>query len=163
MLVCPGSPNPFPNLYTPPRLEEGMSFALSNNLWGTNYPMWIPYTGEDATLRFRFVVELEDAKGPMPAGRAGDLMQKHARTAGDGSGAQARGQAEELYELWLSPQEQRQRPKSKLAAMQQAALGGLLIIGCLAVLGVLLNRKGLQRRSTDASSSVLQYKRCLAS
>ena len=32
-----------------------MSFNLANNIWGTNYIMWQPYSPEAAHMRFRFV------------------------------------------------------------------------------------------------------------
>lgn len=33
-LVCAGKPNPFPLLDAEPDMKEGMSFALTNNIWG---------------------------------------------------------------------------------------------------------------------------------
>ncbi|GAB4813534.1 hypothetical protein N2152v2_000580 [Parachlorella kessleri] len=38
-LVSPGSPTPFQVLSSPPDLKQGVSFALTNNIWGTNYAM----------------------------------------------------------------------------------------------------------------------------
>ncbi len=55
-LVSPGFPTPFPNVRHMPDLSEGMSFNLANNIWGTNYIMWQPYSGVGATMRFRFEI-----------------------------------------------------------------------------------------------------------
>ncbi len=61
--MSPGAPTPFPNLSSPPDLKQGMSFALCNNIWGTNYVMWAPYQSSDANFRFRCVVQLERVRG----------------------------------------------------------------------------------------------------
>ena len=63
-LVSPGQHTPFPVLNAPPNLLYGMSTLLCNNIWGTNYPMWFPYTQGDANLRFRFVLQHEDLAPP---------------------------------------------------------------------------------------------------
>ena len=55
-LVSPGFPTPFPNVRHMPDLAEGMSFNLANNIWGTNYIMWQPYSGVGDTMRFRFEI-----------------------------------------------------------------------------------------------------------
>ena len=55
-LVSPGLPTPFPNVRHMPDLAEGMSFNLANNIWGTNYIMWQPYSGVGASMRFRFEI-----------------------------------------------------------------------------------------------------------
>ncbi|CAL5224396.1 g7077 [Coccomyxa viridis] len=55
-LVSPGFPSPFPNVRHMPDLAEGMSFNLANNIWGTNYIMWQPYSGVGDTMRFRFEI-----------------------------------------------------------------------------------------------------------
>lgn len=34
---------------------------------GTNYPMWYPFSPEDATMRFRFVLRLDQPAGRRPA------------------------------------------------------------------------------------------------
>ena len=46
-----------------PDLSEGMSFNLANNIWGTNYIMWQPYSGLGATMRFRFEISSELMSG----------------------------------------------------------------------------------------------------
>ena len=55
-LVSPGFPTPFPNVRHAPDLSEGVSFNLANNIWGTNYIMWQPYSGQGETMRFRFEI-----------------------------------------------------------------------------------------------------------
>jgi hypothetical protein len=59
-LVSPGKPTPFPMVEELPDLSRGMHFNLHNNVWGTNYVMWWPYQKEDETIRFRFVVRVEE-------------------------------------------------------------------------------------------------------
>ena len=59
-LVSPGDPTPFPVLDTPPDMSQGVSFNLANNIWGTNYIMWQPYSPEAAQMRFRFVLQVAD-------------------------------------------------------------------------------------------------------
>ncbi|EFN51908.1 hypothetical protein CHLNCDRAFT_54763 [Chlorella variabilis] len=58
-LVSPVRHTPFPSLSTPPDLRHGVSYCLTNNIWGTNYAMWNPYLPRDASMRFRFVLQLE--------------------------------------------------------------------------------------------------------
>lgn len=65
-LVCAGYPNPFPNLHSTPDMGEGVAFNLANNIWGTNYIMWVPYTEKDRNLAFRFDVQAS----PAPASAA---------------------------------------------------------------------------------------------
>lgn len=47
-------------------MAEGASFVLHNNLWGTNYVMWTPYTLRDEHMRFRFVLQVVPAQEPKP-------------------------------------------------------------------------------------------------
>jgi len=58
-LVSPGWPTAFPNGQFPPCLSEGMHFNLENNVWGTNYVMWVPYSVRDANMAFRFRIDAE--------------------------------------------------------------------------------------------------------
>lgn len=59
-LVNAGRPNPFYNPADGPDMSEGMSFNIVNNIWGTNYIMWMPYTPEDDPgMASRFVIESE--------------------------------------------------------------------------------------------------------
>ena len=71
-LVSPGAPTPFPNVRHLPDLSEGMSFNLANNIWGTNYIMWQPYSGLGATMRFRFEISSE-----LMSGHAVGVRQGH--------------------------------------------------------------------------------------
>jgi hypothetical protein len=80
-LVSPGAATPFPRLEGPTPAEladHGVSFCLANNVWGTNYPQWQPYGGEEGvgrTMRFRFRVGVDApsarrAPGASPAAQA---------------------------------------------------------------------------------------------
>jgi hypothetical protein len=62
-LVSPGKPTPFPIVDAAPDLSQGMHFNLHNNVWGTNYVMWWPYQTGEGTIRFRFVVTVEEGGG----------------------------------------------------------------------------------------------------
>lgn len=65
-LVSPGEPNPFPNVKVKPDMSKGVSFCLANNIWGTNYVMWQPYTGESPNMGFRFELEMLDTSPVAP-------------------------------------------------------------------------------------------------
>ncbi|KAK9821791.1 hypothetical protein WJX81_004092 [Elliptochloris bilobata] len=64
-LVSPGKRTPFPNL-DPAAVDmsQGVSFCLSNNIWGTNYVMWTPYGKQSPTMRFRFEILARDVSPP---------------------------------------------------------------------------------------------------
>ncbi len=47
----------------------------------TNYPQWIPWKPEDATMRFRFVVRLEGGEGPQPPQPAAQLPGEQEQAA----------------------------------------------------------------------------------
>jgi hypothetical protein len=53
-LVCVGPPTPFPTPMEQPDVSKGFAFNLFNNIWGTNYIMWYPYQGKDASSKFNF-------------------------------------------------------------------------------------------------------------
>ena len=55
-LVAPGALSLLNFTNDEPDLEEGVSFNLHNNVWGTNFPMWF----ED-DCRFRFRLRLSSA------------------------------------------------------------------------------------------------------
>ena len=44
--------------FIPSDLDKGVSFALVNNFWGTNYPQWYPFDPKDANQTYRFNVYL---------------------------------------------------------------------------------------------------------
>ena len=70
-LVSPGRPTAFPNGKFPPCLEEGMHFNLENQVWGTNYVMWVPFSSRDVDLAFRFKLDaVQVARGRAAAGSA---------------------------------------------------------------------------------------------
>lgn len=48
-------------------MEQGASFVLHNNLWGTNYVMWVPYSSRDTHMRFRFVLQVVPAMEAKPS------------------------------------------------------------------------------------------------
>eukprot|EP00775_Hariotina_reticulata_P006744 gene6744-6964_t len=62
-LVSPGKPTPFPNGVFSPCMAEGMHFNLANNVWGTNYIMWTPYSDKDVDVAFRFSLNVEKKTG----------------------------------------------------------------------------------------------------
>ena len=57
-LVAIGRPSLLEFSYEPPALDQGISFVLYDNVWGTNFPMWY-----DEDARFRFHIELSDDGG----------------------------------------------------------------------------------------------------
>lgn len=66
-LVNAGKPNPFYNPIEGPDMSEGMSYNIVNNVWGTNYIMWVPYTALDEPgMAFRFVIEAERTSVALP-------------------------------------------------------------------------------------------------
>jgi hypothetical protein len=58
-LVSPGEGNPFPEGQVKPDLKQGMHFNLANNIWGTNYIMWVPWSEKDVNMAFRFRLEVD--------------------------------------------------------------------------------------------------------
>jgi hypothetical protein len=58
-VVSPGRHTPFPVLSAAPDLRYGMSYLAAANIWGTNYAQWFPYAAGDATMRFRFVLQVK--------------------------------------------------------------------------------------------------------
>lgn len=56
-LVAPGEPSLLNFTNETPDLSKGVRFNLHNNIWGTNFPMWV----ED-DCRFRFRIRFEAAK-----------------------------------------------------------------------------------------------------
>ena len=58
-LVSPGEANPFPEGQKKPDLKKGMHFNLENNVWGTNYIMWVPWSDKDVNMAFRFRLEVD--------------------------------------------------------------------------------------------------------
>jgi hypothetical protein len=68
-LVALGLPQPMPNVCVGPDMNEGVSWNLVNNIWGTNYPMWVPWSELDAHMAFRFVLKVDVTDGNMGEGR----------------------------------------------------------------------------------------------
>jgi len=60
-VISPGDPTPFPiPLDRVTGLEEeGISFCLVNNIWGTNYVMWYPFEEKDRESVFRFKMTVD--------------------------------------------------------------------------------------------------------
>lgn len=56
-VLCVGFPNPFPTPINPPVIDDGFSFNIFNNIWGTNYIMWYPYKAEDKSSKYRFTMK----------------------------------------------------------------------------------------------------------
>lgn len=62
-LVSPGNPTAFPNgVYLPCMATDGVHFNLENNVWSTNYIMWVPYTTQDVNMAFRFSISAEQVQ-----------------------------------------------------------------------------------------------------
>ncbi|KAH3758229.1 glycoside hydrolase [Pelomyxa schiedti] len=56
-LVSVGVLDPFPTPLTPfTSVDNGISFNVFNNMWGTNYVQWFPFIDEDKTTAYRFVL-----------------------------------------------------------------------------------------------------------
>ena len=49
-----GSSSPFATPDIEPDLDNGVSFALYDNIWGTNYVMWYPFDDKDKDMQYRF-------------------------------------------------------------------------------------------------------------
>jgi hypothetical protein len=64
-LVSPGHPTPFPQGITQPDMDQGVHFNLVNNVWGTNYVMWVPYSTEDRSMAFRFTLQARQRHVPI--------------------------------------------------------------------------------------------------
>ena len=56
-LCCVGFPTPFPTPCATPVVDDGFSFNIFNNIWGTNYIMWYPYKNEDRSSKYRFTMD----------------------------------------------------------------------------------------------------------
>ncbi|GBF87719.1 hypothetical protein Rsub_00430 [Raphidocelis subcapitata] len=78
-LLALGEPRPFPNPNEGPDMERGVSACLHNNVWGTNYAEWVPYSQEDASLVFRFTIEAEELPAPAPS--AAEAAPAHSQPA----------------------------------------------------------------------------------
>ncbi len=62
-VVCVGAPTAFPTPAVQPSVTQGFSFAIYNNVWGTNYIMWYPYLPEDKSSLYRFKMVLPSPSG----------------------------------------------------------------------------------------------------
>ena len=50
-VVCLGEPTGYPvPMNAPPKLSDGVSSLLWDNLWGTNYIMWVPFANASSTV-----------------------------------------------------------------------------------------------------------------
>ena len=54
-----GIVTPYPTPLIVASDADGFAFNLFNNVWGTNYIMWYPFLAEDASIRYRFSIDLE--------------------------------------------------------------------------------------------------------
>ncbi|KIZ02961.1 hypothetical protein MNEG_4996 [Monoraphidium neglectum] len=66
-LLALGEPRPFPNPTRGPDMDQGVSACLHNNVWGTNYAEWVPFTDDDVSLAFRFTIEASERPAPAPS------------------------------------------------------------------------------------------------
>ncbi|KAI8469213.1 MAG: hypothetical protein J3K34DRAFT_459474 [Monoraphidium minutum] len=69
-LLALGDPRPFPNPSRRPDMAQGVSACLHNNVWGTNYAEWVPFSDEDLSLAFRFTLEAWEERPPAPSAPA---------------------------------------------------------------------------------------------
>lgn len=69
-LVSLGEPNAMPNPCVGPDMAQGVSWCLTNNIWGTNYPMWVPWSEAEVNMAFRFTLSA-DLSGGAEAGGPG--------------------------------------------------------------------------------------------
>ena len=53
-VVSFGSSSPFPTPDEEPTLANGVSYAISDNIWGTNYIMWYPFGNHDQDSQYRW-------------------------------------------------------------------------------------------------------------
>lgn len=65
-LVGVGAPFAMPSPDRQPDMSQGVSWNLVNNVWGTNFVMWVPYmvNKEDVNVKFRFTIDVESK--PLP-------------------------------------------------------------------------------------------------
>ena len=61
-ILSVGGDNYFPVPMENPNVNEGFSFNLFNNLWGTNYIMWYPYQKGEESSMYRFTLTLPPTK-----------------------------------------------------------------------------------------------------
>ena len=58
--ICTGTPTPFPTPRNePPKMADGVSYNIYNNIWNTNYVLWYPFAAEDADMKARFSLRFE--------------------------------------------------------------------------------------------------------
>jgi len=61
-IMSVGAANPFPSPRTEaPDMSKGVHWNLFQNLWNTNYILWYPFTGRDASIRSRFELAFVDS------------------------------------------------------------------------------------------------------
>lgn len=66
-VICPipypeGQATPFAAPLTPLDHVIGVAFNIHNNIWNTNYPLWYPFTIEDADFKATFTAKLTPPK-----------------------------------------------------------------------------------------------------
>ncbi|KAL4430828.1 hypothetical protein ABPG75_006084 [Micractinium tetrahymenae] len=160
-LVSPGEPWPFPNLSKQPDLREGVAHNLANNIWGTNYPQWIPWRAEDATMRFRFVVRLEGEEGAQAqqaaAGHEQPAAEQELRAAthdGPQPEQEQQGQQQQEQEQEQEQQQKQQQQAGDIASDEHVAtarwVGQAMTGNALSALAV-----GFSRNSKDAKKNAL--------
>lgn len=63
-VVAIGGTNVFPVPMATPDPSQGFAFNIFNNIWGTNYIMWWPYTDTDKSSMFQFTLTLPPLPTP---------------------------------------------------------------------------------------------------
>lgn len=59
-VVSVGVKNPFPTPFLRANTTHGFHFLLYNNIFGTNYPSWYPFTNKEPNLVYRFQIKIQD-------------------------------------------------------------------------------------------------------
>jgi hypothetical protein len=70
-LVSLGEPNVMPNPCVGPDMGQGVSWCLTNNIWGTNYPMFVPWSDAEVNMAFRFTLSADLSASAQAAGPGG--------------------------------------------------------------------------------------------
>jgi len=84
-VVSFGSSSPFPTPDEEPDLSRGVSYAISDNIWGTNYVMWYPFVDSldgpplqgDADAQYRWHIQFSSKPPPGPPPQSAAFRQMY--------------------------------------------------------------------------------------
>lgn len=141
MLVSPGLPTLMPNLRRVPDLTKGVSFNLWNNIWGTNYVMWLPYDEkrDGADLAFNFIIKVDDVsevdlvqearvdreEEVLADMRAQGWLDDVDGTVGGGQGFGEAADEDPVYSEAGWEEEQEEQQQQQVASVQPGSMGAL--------------------------------------